>query len=74
MALQAVNTTIREVLLVGHNPGLEEFLCHLTGQNETLPTAALVRLELDLSDWSQFDDQTRGRLIDLWRPKELDEP
>jgi phosphohistidine phosphatase len=72
VALQNVRGAIQQVMLVGHNPGMEEFLFQLTGRNEAFPTAALARLNIDLSDWSEFSDDTRGRLIDLWRPKELE--
>ena len=70
--LQQVDAAVTTVLLVGHNPGLDDFLWQLTDQPETLPTAALARLELDLSDWSEFNDKSRARLVDLWRPKKLD--
>jgi phosphohistidine phosphatase len=72
LLLQQVDASAATVLLVGHNPGLEDYLTQLTGHPETLPTAALARLELDLDDWSQLTDQTPARLTDLWRPKELD--
>ena len=71
IVLQGVGETIITVMLVGHNPGMEEFLFQLTGQNETFPTAALAVLELDLSNWLQFSETTRGRLVEIWRPKEL---
>ena len=70
--LQGIAET-NSVMLVGHNPGMEEFLLQLTGLNETLPTAALAMLELDLSSWSMFSETTRGRLVALWRPKELED-
>ena len=72
LTLRQVDAAVTTVLLIGHNPGLEEFLSQLTGHPETLPTAALARLEVDLSDWSQFSETTHARLVDLWRPKELD--
>ncbi|EIC21205.1 SixA phosphatase family protein [Thiorhodovibrio frisius] len=64
------------VLLVGHNPGLESLLQHLTDNDfdppsdgKLLPTAAIARLEMP-TDWSQL---TRGcaNLISLTRPKNL---
>ena len=47
------------VLLVGHNPGLEELVCLLTGGHDAeaiirLPTAGLVCLALDVEEWSQI--------------------
>lgn len=69
--LQSIPWDLPAVMLVGHNPGLEEFLSHLTGQPQTMPTGALARIELDLSQWSDFNSTTLGRLADLWRPREL---
>ena len=60
------------VLVVGHNPGLEELVARLTGRTEALPTAALVQIELPLAEWAALRAFTRGRLAALWRPKELD--
>ena len=41
------------------------------GRYERLPTAALVHLELEIDRWQDFDPQGGGRLLHLWRPKEL---
>ena len=59
------------VLIVAHNPGLERFLERMTGRYEPLPTAALAHISLDLSDWWQLRPETRGTLVNLWRPREL---
>jgi phosphohistidine phosphatase len=45
-----------ELLLVGHNPGLEELIERLTGERERLPTAALVRVELQVEGWPQVEE------------------
>jgi phosphohistidine phosphatase len=65
------------VMLVGHNPGLEQLLLHLTGgdldvpdDGKLLPTAALARLEMP-DDWSHLDRGCAG-LIGIVRPKQLD--
>jgi phosphohistidine phosphatase len=60
------------VLLVGHNPGLEELLEFLTGEARQMPTAALAHITLNIDKWSE----TRGRAGHLeWlvKPKELTE-
>ena len=59
------------LLVVGHNPGLEELLAGLTGRAEPLPTAALAEVRLELAAWSALSADTRGRLVNLWRPREL---
>jgi phosphohistidine phosphatase len=60
------------VMIVGHNPGLEELIAKLTGEREDFPTAALARIELPIERWADVKSATRGTLIGLWRPKELD--
>lgn len=59
------------VLLVGHNPGLEALVVHLTGYVEPLPTAGLAHIDLPIRGWKSLRLTTRGRLVNLWRPKEL---
>jgi phosphohistidine phosphatase len=59
------------VVLVGHNPALEELLHALAGASATLPTAALAHLELDVERWPDVAPGT-GRLLDLWRPRDLE--
>ncbi len=58
------------VMVVGHNPGVEDLVSHLTDRLEAMPTAALVQIDLPLSRWSDLSDTTQGKLVWLWRPKE----
>ena len=58
-------------MIVGHNPGLEELVTQLTGEQQDLPTAALAQIGLPIDRWRDLKMSTRGRLLDLWRPKEL---
>jgi phosphohistidine phosphatase len=58
------------VLLVGHNPGLEQLIATLTNVNERMPTAALACIAFDLTVWRAVAPRT-GRLVWLARPKEL---
>lgn len=69
--LQGVNSEVGCVMLVGHNPGLEEWLQHLTGKAELMPTGALARIDLNLENWSVLDGNVAGHLVQLWRPREL---
>lgn len=70
--LAAVRTVVEcdvsTVMIVGHNPGLEELVAQLTGDLEALPTAALARINLPIDRWSDLDATTRGTLVGLWRP------
>ena len=70
--------TVREradtVMIVGHNPGLEELVEQLTGEGTDLPTAALAQIVLPIDRWRDLKPSTRGTLVGHWRPKELPEP
>ena len=70
--LQQQGDPLNCVLVVAHNPGLEEFLALLTGQYDRMPTAALAQIDLAIDRWSELSHDTRGTLHALWRPKELD--
>lgn len=59
------------VMLVGHNPGLEELVARLTGVDEQMPTAALARISLDISSWVEIAKVAHGRLEWLVKPREL---
>jgi phosphohistidine phosphatase len=59
------------VMIVGHNPGLEELVEHLTGEQQDLPTAALAQIVLPIEQWRDLKLSTRGTLLGQWRPKEL---
>ncbi len=59
------------VMVVGHNPGVEELVRLLSGAHETMPTAALARIDLPIDTWSELVPGVPGTLVDLWRPKEL---
>jgi len=42
-----------EVLLVGHNPGLEELLKRLTGRFESMRTSTLAKIAFGASEWTE---------------------
>lgn len=66
-----VPNRVDRVLVVGHNPGLENWLTRLIGRMETFPTAALAQVELPINSWLDLSPDTRGTLKQLWRPKEM---
>jgi phosphohistidine phosphatase len=58
------------VMVVGHNPGMEELLDVLTGESASLPTAALAQVELGIEHWSQVSQAPLGKLVNIWLPVE----
>ena len=69
------------VILCGHNPGLEQLLRELSGQNLTnphfariaskFPTACFAVIELDITQWHELMPGC-GRLVHVALPRELD--
>ncbi|MEO5705810.1 MAG: histidine phosphatase family protein [Alteraurantiacibacter sp.] len=71
----------KAVLLVAHNPGLQELVMELVAPDsetaqfgellEKFPTAAFAVLELDIDTWDQCRPGC-GRLVHFARPRDLD--
>ena len=69
--LTAVRENAGTVMIIGHNPGLEELVEQLTGERQDLPTATLAQIRLPIDQWCDLKLSTRGTLVGLWRPEEL---
>lgn len=69
--LQALPDKYQRVMVVGHNPTMEQLVNHLTGQIKRMPTAALAHIELPIEHWETLDLYTKGTLVNLWTPKTL---
>jgi phosphohistidine phosphatase len=69
--LRDVSDDYRRVMVVGHNPGLEELVAEVTGLAELMPTAAVAHISLPIEQWKDLADGVKGELVNLWRPKEL---
>jgi phosphohistidine phosphatase len=73
-ALAALPDDLRTVLVVGHNPGLEDLVSALTGQVVPLPTAALAVIEVPADRWADLGglaDPVPGRLRLFLNPRDL---
>jgi phosphohistidine phosphatase len=68
--LQQQDSTVDCILVVGHNPGIEELSHKLTGEAKAFPTAALAQVELDV-EWGELSLDTPGNLRNIWYPREL---
>ena len=69
--LRTVRENVETVMIVGHNPGLEELIEQLTGERQDLPTATLAQIVLPIDQWRDLKLSSRGTLMGYWRPKEL---
>ena len=72
--------TVKNLLLVGHNPAIEDLICdlvpsqensaHLTRFREKYPTGAIAFLRLGIPTWCRVKSNC-GELTDFVRPKDL---
>jgi phosphohistidine phosphatase len=69
--ISSVDNQFKNVMVIGHNPGLEELLEMLSGEWHRLTTAALAIVQLPIKKWVNLKPGVKGDLIELWRPKEL---
>ncbi len=59
------------VLLIAHNPTLEDLLSQLTGSWFDLKTATIAELSLPLKSWSELTVQSKATLKNIWYPREI---
>lgn len=65
-----VDSDRASVLLVGHNPGVEELLTLLTGEQQRVTTANFAKIKIKATKWSA-SLANKGTLEWLVRPKEI---
>ncbi|MFT7632837.1 MAG: phosphohistidine phosphatase [Mariniblastus sp.] len=63
---------VETLLLVGHNPGLEDLVEALSGAWEVMPTSAVAHFDLGIESWSDLKQPIRADLKNIWRPKEIE--
>lgn len=60
------------ILMVGHNPGIEQLVYDLSDRWESMPTAAIAWFQFETGSWSSLETRQPDNLRNVWRPKELD--
>ena len=82
-AVRGAPPAVKSLMIVGHNPGLEECATRLAREpvrrkerarhealEEKFPTSALAILDFDVTRWRDVADAS-GKLVDFVRPKDL---
>ena len=69
--LNELPDSYERVMVVGHNPGMEDLVEALTGLTTGMPTAAVACIELPITSWAALKDDESGTLRDHWVPREL---
>ena len=69
--ISQIDEKLSSVLLVGHNPGMEELLNLLTASSEHMATATLAKIRLDGADkWTRIA-AGKGNVDLIIRPREI---
>lgn len=63
--------SVQRLMLVGHNPGMEDLVAILAGRRERFPTAALAVFDFEIDGWRSLELGRPVKLAGLWRPKEI---
>jgi phosphohistidine phosphatase len=76
--LRALPPEVSSVMLIGHNPGLEDLALALASTGDGLarmrekyPTGALATIDLPADEWDAIEADT-GELVAYVRPRDLD--
>lgn len=67
--ISEIDDEIDSLMIVGHNPGFENLVKILSGENKRMPTAALAVIELDIENWNEIKANC-GELKEFLIPKE----
>jgi phosphohistidine phosphatase len=68
--ISEIDDKFDSVLLVGHNPGLEELIRVLTAKIQVMPTATLAKIDLEIESWAEIASNC-GKLDFAITPREL---
>lgn len=61
------------IMVLGHNPGWEHVVQHLSGEEVTMKTATAALLEIEADDWNEAMRMAGSwNLVDVIYPRELD--
>ncbi len=69
--LRHLSNEYTQILMVGHNPGLEELVSMLSGEEHIMPTCSLAYIQFSVNSWNEINYKSRGKLVRTWQPQEL---
>ena len=69
--LRDLSNEYARVLIIGHNPGLEELVSMLTRESHSMSTCSHVHIQLRINKWTEMDNKTKGKLSGIWHPRDL---
>jgi len=62
--------SIKTLMVIGHNPGMEALVQVLSRKVESLSTASVVYLQADIKSWKDLKQDSKLKLKKFWQPSE----
>jgi phosphohistidine phosphatase len=75
--IQAISTAPEDkriLLIVGHNPDVEDLVGVITNRNIRIPTCTLIQINLSIANWKNITlhDSYKSEIVNVWRPKKIE--
>jgi phosphohistidine phosphatase len=72
--LSVVPDDYHRVLIVGHNPAVEDLLEKLTNMIEMMKTCSLAQIDINAKSWRELaTERNNHTLVNVWHPTAKDE-
>jgi phosphohistidine phosphatase len=62
--------SIKELMVIGHNPGMEALVQVLSRKVESLSTASVAYFQVDIKSWKDLKQDAKLKLKKFWQPGE----
>jgi phosphohistidine phosphatase len=69
--LNQLPDAVESAMVIGHNPGLDDFLEIVCDECGHMPTASVAYIQYPLEHWLDLREYSKGELTQLWKPREL---
>jgi phosphohistidine phosphatase len=62
---------VETAMVIGHNPGMDDFLEIVCDECGHMPTACVAYIKYPLEGWADLREYSKGELVQLWKPREI---
>ena len=69
--LKQLPESVGAVMVIAHNPGLDDFLEIVCDECGHMPTACIAHIEYHIERWSDLHPATKGGVVHFWVPREI---
>jgi phosphohistidine phosphatase len=72
--LTGISNNYHKVLIIGHNPAIENLIEQLTNRIELMKTCSLARIDIKIKNWKDISNGIyKSDLINIWHPSSKNE-